>query len=444
MLSVKTTQVGTKVTVVITASEPSAFHGVRTQILIHLAHHSGGYRGATGGPFEILVEDNIVYDHFGPAAGWGWHKIGTATSKQTGRTLRTKIRSALLVPKSTNMAHIRARILVRLLNAKWKVAATARTTCMLSRGDLAAKPTSQSSVIGNAWSHANRLVSPRKRMAGINSYYCYYGSGNVRRLAKYNAVILHVPEMSTTDIRRLDKLGVVTLGYLAIGETSHLMHGNGSGPGRYASWYFDHQKAGKPDENKNWHSYYVNCGDPAWRARCLHNAATLLHKDGFSGLFLDCVNNYELYPHTRDRAGTIKLISELRAHFPNAVIVLNQGFKILPKVAPWIDGVMLESFTLSWQAQKDGVKSYVIQKPSVLNWSSALVRNRIDPIRRQHPFKLLALDYALPTQTRRIQMAGNRAATLGCIEAVAPIKLNEVYNESLQGHRESKWLHPIK
>ena len=281
-------------------------------------------------------------------------------------------------------------------------------------------------------------------MAEAESYYCYYGGGEIRRLAKYDAVILHVPEMSTRNIRRLDKLGVVTLGYVSIGETSRLMRGNGTGPGGYASWYFDHQRTGKPDENKNWHSYYANCGDPAWRARCLNDASKLLHKDGFSGLFLDCVNNYELYPHTQDRAGTIKLISELRATFPHAVIVLNQGFKILPQVAPWIDGVMLESFTLSWRAGKNGVKGYVIQKPSALNGSSALVRDRIDPIISRHPLKLLALDYALPTQTRRIQMAKNRAATLGCLEAVAPIQLNEVYNVSLQGHRENKWLHRVK
>ena len=443
-LKVHAVQRGAGILVTTTAPRRSDFQAVRVQILIHLANQPNGYTGAPGGPFGVLVEDNIVYHHSGPAAAWGWRKIGIASSRNLGKSLRTRINTSLLVKAGTSKLHNKVRILVRLLTSKWKVIAAGKTTCTLSFKDHAAKSPSLASATGPMPSHTARLLSPRKRMATAENYYCYYGNGDVRRLAKYDAVILHVPEMSTTNIRRLDTLGVVTLGYLSIGETSRLMHGNGTGPGGYASWYFDQQKAGKPDENKNWHSYYVNCGDPAWRARCVRDAAELLQKDGFSGLFLDCVNNYELYPHTQDRTGTIKLISELRSHFPHAVIVLNQGFKILPKVAPWIDGVMLESFTLSWQAQKDGVKSYVIQQPSTLNWSSALVRDRIDPILRRYPLKLLALDYALPTQTRRIQMAKNRAATLGCLEAVAPIELNEVYNESLQGHRESKWLHPIK
>ncbi len=443
-LKIDVVQRGADLVVTTTAAHRSTFHAARVQILIHLSKHRSGYSGAPGGPFGILVEDNIVYRHRGPAAAWGWSKIGIAGSMRHGNSLQTKIHASLLAKSGTPRLNEQLRILVRLLTSKWKLIATGHTTYTLPPKDHAAKSSSLASAIGHISSYPKRLLSPRKRMASAESYYCYYGNGDVRRLAKYDAVILHVPEMSTANIRRLDKLGVVTLGYLAVGETSRLMHGNGTGPGGYASWYFDHQKPGEPDENKNWHSYYANCGDPAWRARCLRSAAKLLNKDGFSGLFLDCVNNYELYPHTRDRAGTIKLISELRAHFPHAVIVLNQGFKILPKVAPWIDGVMLESFTLSWEARKDGVKSYAIQKPSALNWSSALVRNRIDPILRRYPLKLLALDYALPTQTRRIQMAANRAATLGCLEAVAPIELNEVYNESLQGHRESKWLHPIK
>ena len=443
-LKVQAVQRGVRILVTTTAAHSLDFHAARIQILFHLAGHQRGYAGAPGGPFDILIEDNIVYRHQGPAAAWGWRKIGSASSQRKGKSLRTRIDLALLVNSVTSQRNKKARISVRLLTSQWKLIATGQTTCTLSSENQAAKTKSLASVVGKVPLHAQHLLSARKRMAAAESYYCYYGNGEAKRLAKYDVVILHVPEMSIENIRRLDRLGVVTLGYLSIGETSRLVRGNAAGPGGYASWYFDHQRVGEPDENKNWHSYYANCGDPAWRARCMRSASELLQNDGFSGLFLDCVNNYELYPHTQDRAGTIKLIAELRSHFPHAVIVVNQGFKILPKVAPWIDGVMLESFTLSWRAGKNGIKEYVIQKPSTLNWSSALVRDRIDPIISRHPLKLLALDYALPAQTRRIQMAKNRAATLGCLEAVAPIQLNEVYNVLLRGHRESKWLHQIK
>ena len=443
-LSAKAHQVGTNLTVLATASEAEAFQAARIQILIHLAHQHGGYTGATGGPFEIMVEDNIVYDHTGPAAGWGWHKIGIATSSKRGNTLYTDIASALLFSKTVNRTQIRSRILVRTLNPSWKVTATARTTCVLSYGRHPIPPIPEPSANDNAAAHSDRLSSAREQFAKITNYYCYYGGGDISRLAQYNAVILHAPEMSAHNVRKLDRLGVITLGYLSIGEASELIRGNGKGPGGYASWYFDKQQVGKPDENGNWHSYYANCNDPAWRSRCVRHASLLLRKDGYSGLFLDCVNTYELYPRTHDRAGTIKLIGELRKKFPNAVIVLNQGFKILPQVAPRIDGVMLESFTLGWRAMPNGQKSYCLRSASTLNWSLELIRDHIAPVLRRYPMKLLALDYALPNQRKQIQMAANRAATLGCLEAVAPIQLNRVYTLSVVGHPEEKWMHRVK
>ncbi|MGC9261019.1 MAG: hypothetical protein ACP5I8_13220 [Phycisphaerae bacterium] len=442
-LRVKAVQSGHGLLVTATARKPSALQGMHIQIFIHLSGQAGGYVGAAGGPYGIMVEDNIVYVHHGDRAGWGWRRLGSARSRMKGSSLTTRIKAALILAGAKATGNIHARLLVRLLNTKWAVTSEARTSCRISPDSRGSKSKIRSEAVGTAAPHADRLLSPRQRLAAAKSYYCYYGGGHVARLSKYDVVILHAPEMSTRNVRRLDALGVVTLGYMAIGESSRLIRGNGSGPGGYASWYFGTQRTGHPDKNGTWNSYYTNCANSAWREHCLHQASWLMHRRGFSGLFLDTVNTYVLYPHSGARAGTIKLVSELRKRFPNAPIVLNQGFKILPEVAPWIDGVMLESFTLSWRTGNNGVTKYIIQRPSALNWSSALVRHRIDPVIRKYPLKLLALDYALPTQTRRIQMAANRAATLGCLDAVAPKPLNQVYTFSVVGHPQAKWLHRV-
>ncbi len=290
---------------------------------------------------------------------------------------------------------------------------------------------------------SRRQLSVRQRLEAAKSYYLYAGKGHVALLSKYDVVILHAPGwfpvgMSVADVQRLNGLGVVTLGYLSIGQTSHLMRGDGKGPGGYASWYLTMPGARKPEADKQWHSYYTNCCSRAWRKYFLRKAAWMINKRGFEGLFLDCVNTYDRFPHKGLRACTAGLIHELRKRFPNAPIVLNEGTRILPTVAPWINGLMLESFTLG---HNDTHSKYIVMPPRDLNWRLQQV-HRITPLARRFHLKLFALDYALPTQTRRIQMAANRAATLGLLEAVEPVDFGTIY-PAVVGHFQGKWLRPV-
>ncbi|MGC9259961.1 MAG: hypothetical protein ACP5I8_07790 [Phycisphaerae bacterium] len=292
----------------------------------------------------------------------------------------------------------------------------------------------------------NVLLSPRQRFATAKSYYVYFGSGHVAKLACYNVVILHAPtmahpnwpSMSVRDVHRLNQRGVVTLGYLSVGESTGLLRGDGQGPGGYASWYFNGGN-GRPLEDTQWHSFPVNCGNPAWRERILRHAAWLINQRGFEGLFLDTAYTYYAHRHTGDRIGTITLIRELRTRFPAAPIVVNEPVA-LPQIAPWIDGVVLESFTLGHLSNNT---TYIVRSPAALNESLTVLRNRIAPVIRKHPLRLLAIDYALPYQKGRMRMAADRAATLGLLDAICPIDFNKIY-APVSGHFQEKWLHPVQ
>ncbi len=148
--------------------------------------------------------------------------------------------------------------------------------------------------VGLPAARPNALLSRRQRFAAAKSYCVYFGSGHVAKLACYNVVILHAPttahpswpSMSIRDVHRLNRRGVVTLGYLSVGESTGLLRGDGQGPDGYASWYFNGGN-GRPLEDTQWHSFPVNCGSPAWRERILRRAAWLIDQRGFEGLFLD-------------------------------------------------------------------------------------------------------------------------------------------------------------
>ena len=240
--------------------------------------------------------------------------------------------------------------------------------------------------------------------------------------------------MRREDIAALKKLGVVVVGYLTVGEDDELRQADGSGPGGFASWYLDENHDGQPDQNGIWKSYYANANDPAWRADRVREARRLVGEDGYDGIFLDTLDTATAFPATAP--GMVQLIEGLRAALPEAPIVLNQGFPMLERLAPSADGLMIESFTATYDFQ---TRSYVLHTPSSLDWTRG-VAERIRPLVERHHLKVLVLDYALPADRERIQLAADRAATFGYLFAAAPITLDAVYDMNIRGRPDPKWL----
>jgi endo-alpha-1,4-polygalactosaminidase (GH114 family) len=241
--------------------------------------------------------------------------------------------------------------------------------------------------------------------------------------------------MRSADARQLSDLGVVTLGYLSIGEDPKLHDGNGQGPSGKASWYFDSDSDRLPDQDPIWKSWYTNANDRAWRANRVSEAKRLVNEYGFDGIFLDLVSVCELYPESR--GGMLQLIQDLRLALPEAVIVMNQGFNILADAAPIVDGIMIESFTATYDFD---LKQYVLNDPASLDFHLQRAVKVLQPVLRKHPLRVLVLDYAKATDAKTIQFAANRAASLGFLFSVSPILLDDVYVAPPAGESDEKWL----
>jgi hypothetical protein len=157
---------------------------------------------------------------------------------------------------------------------------------------------------------------------------------------------------------------------------------------------------------------------------------------GFDGIFLDTVDNVSVYPEMFD--AMVELIEDFRSQMPDAPIIMNQSFNLMRKVAPVIDGVMLEGFTTSYDWDN---KRYRRNPPAWDDNGLQWVKRDIKPLQVKYPFQVVVLDYAEPQQTEFIQAAEDRAATFGFLHCVAPVNLDDVYHYTVTPHPDEKYWH---
>ncbi|HEV7300243.1 MAG TPA: endo alpha-1,4 polygalactosaminidase [Tepidisphaeraceae bacterium] len=382
--------------------------------------------------FEMLVSGDQLLSHNGDTRDvWAWEPVSAVQRQVDGNTLVVTMDSSSLRSKSVDLA-------VWAMSADWmnrldKAPDTKPIRVTLNPNAApATKPTAEM-----AAPKENRHLSARARVKAAASYYCYYGSGKVEELSHYDVVVLHSPQMKPADIKRLNDAGVVTVGYISVGESEppKPLEGDGTGPGGFASFYFDKDSDNKPDMNPIWLSYYTNANDPKWREDRVREARRLVNEDGYHGIFLDTIDTAMANPETAP--GMVQLVQELRAALPDAPIVLNQGFPLLPLLAPIADALMLESYTATYDFDS---KTYMMNYPQSIDHHLSRTQREILPVLEKHPLKVFVLDYAPEHEVERIQEAANRAATFGFLFAAAPISLDSVYANNIVGKPDRKWL----
>jgi uncharacterized protein (TIGR01370 family) len=163
--------------------------------------------------------------------------------------------------------------------------------------------------------------------------------------------------------------------------------------------------------NANWGSKFIDATQSGWQAIVAEQAAALM-KAGYDGFFLDTLDTVDLYPKTG--SGLVKIVQDLRSTYKDAVIIQNRGFSLLAKTAPSLDAVMFESFSSSYDFKK---KTY-----GAVGGDPSYVENL-----SKRGLKVLALDYAEPSQTELITKSYERAKSFGFVPYVSTINLDKVY-----------------
>ncbi|MEM5385471.1 endo alpha-1,4 polygalactosaminidase [Paraburkholderia phymatum] len=105
--------------------------------------------------------------------------------------------------------------------------------------------------------------------------------------------------------------------------------------------------------NEAWASTVVDQTAAGWPEFVVRETIGPLWERGYRGFFLDTLDSYQLVAKTdaeraRQQAGLIAVLRALKARYPQAQLILNRGFEILPRVHDQVAAVACESLFGRW------------------------------------------------------------------------------------------------
>jgi uncharacterized protein (TIGR01370 family) len=238
------------------------------------------------------------------------------------------------------------------------------------------------------------------RLEQLARFAVYYGPDRLQDLAAFELVILQAEHYGAPDVAALHREGTIPVAYLSIGEQPQ--H---EAP---AVWTLIDPQSGRPALNGAWQTAFVDCRVAAWRRHLVHERVPRLLSRGFVGLFLDTLDVQERYPQTRQ--GVAQLLRDLRAQYPQIILIANRGFSLLPEAAGLFNAFLFEAFTTRHMAGR-----YQMWDEAELDWTAKQAA-ALATASGQCP--LLALDYAPPDHHVLRRKARERALAHGLVPYV--------------------------
>lgn len=254
----------------------------------------------------------------------------------------------------------------------------------------------------------------------IKNWVCYYGNTlGPEHYARFDLAVLdglNPPPLVRTDGKP------VFLGYVSIGEV------HGSGP----YWEMAKGRRFLVRENKEWHSWIVDIRDPQWQAILLNEILPAVSAKGFDGFFLDTLDS-ALYL-TEGKEGSkyagveeaaAELLAKMRRRYPGKLIAVNRGLRLLPRIAPNIDFILIENL-YSYYDRKENVYRRVDRDTQRLLLQQVRAGTVVNPT-----LTVLTIDYAAPQDKSLAGEAIAFAKEKGFVPYVGNYLLDAIYDFTL-------------
>nr|WP_279343778.1 bifunctional glycoside hydrolase 114/ polysaccharide deacetylase family protein [Variovorax terrae] len=180
----------------------------------------------------------------------------------------------------------------------------------------------------------------------------------------------------------------------------------------------------KLGENRAWGSVVVDQAAPGWSAFYLAQVVRPLWQQGYRAFFLDTLDSFQLVAKTpqaqqRQVAGLAALVQEIKRAYPDARLILNRGFEILPQVHGQVDAVVAESLFQGWDAER---KEYREVTAEDRDWLLAQLRK----CRDEYRLPVVAIDYVPPENRALARETARRIKALGIVPWVATPELDNL------------------
>jgi uncharacterized protein (TIGR01370 family) len=229
----------------------------------------------------------------------------------------------------------------------------------------------------------------------------YYAADLPPELAIYDAVVVQPEPLQGKDLSRHALAGKL-YAYTSVGEVeAHRAYASRLPP----AWLLG--------ENTAWHSGVVNQAEPGWPAFFVREVIAPLWEQGFRGFFLDTLDSYHLIAkddasRQQQEAGLVRVIRAIKQAYPEARLIFNRGFEILPQVHALAYAVVAESLFQGWN---NGERRYVQVEAAGRDWLLGQLRK----VRDEYRLPVVVIDYAPAHDRAAMRDLANRIRALGFV-----------------------------
>lgn len=178
----------------------------------------------------------------------------------------------------------------------------------------------------------------------------------------------------------------------------------------------------KLGENAAWKSIVVDQSAPTYAAFYIKEVIAPLWQEGYRAFFLDTLDSFYLVAKTPEAqakqiAGMANLIREIKLAYPQARLIFNRGFEMLPQVHHLVDAVAAESLFRGFNKEKN---EYTEVSAADRDWLWAQLKKSRDA----YGLNVISIDYAPPEQRELARETAKKILALGAIPWVTHPDLN--------------------
>jgi uncharacterized protein (TIGR01370 family) len=183
--------------------------------------------------------------------------------------------------------------------------------------------------------------------------------------------------------------------------------------------------------NLDWHSDVIDQTAAGWPDFFVEHVIAPLWQKGYTGFFLDTLDSYQLVVTDDDgrqdnRNGLIEVIKAINRRFPDAALILNRGFELLPAIHQLVDAVAFESLFKGWSESRG---EYTDVPADDRLW----LIDQAYRIKQLYYLPVIAIDYCAPANAQCAQETVQRIRGLGLVPYVADGRLQTVGFSALPG-----------
>ncbi|HEY8606588.1 MAG TPA: bifunctional glycoside hydrolase 114/ polysaccharide deacetylase family protein [Noviherbaspirillum sp.] len=160
------------------------------------------------------------------------------------------------------------------------------------------------------------------------------------------------------------------------------------------SWYRQLPKGALRGSNEAWGSRVIDQDAAGWSAFFVNEVIAPLWEQGWRGFFVDTLDSYQLFAkddaeRARQTRAMVRTLRELKRRFPEAKLILNRGFELLPEVAELTWAVAAESLYQGYDAGRGRYRP-------VPEADRAWLLARMEEVRDRYRLPVIAIDYVDP------------------------------------------------